>query len=225
MKGVYLSLNQAMTEARENYRSDAKTALKARAENFRAILGSQIDRFPLKSIDLAPDAPNNDTSFYEAGNICAIYYKAGEVPQDEKILADLKSMIRLYEALILGQVDADVDLDAEGDVPKNLQVEDATKFRLHKRIERNAKLVRDVKRIKGCVCEVCGLKFDQRYGVIGLDYIEAHHLKPISSLKGTKVAMDPGKDFAVLCANCHRMVHRSGLTDDIAKFKAEHFHG
>lgn len=39
MNGVYLSLNQAMTEAKSLYRSDAKTALHARAANFRAMLG------------------------------------------------------------------------------------------------------------------------------------------------------------------------------------------
>lgn len=46
MQGVYLSLNQAMTEAKEHYKSDAKTALRARAGNFRAMLGGQVSRFP-----------------------------------------------------------------------------------------------------------------------------------------------------------------------------------
>jgi len=224
MRGVYLSLNQAMTEAKEHYRSDAKTALIARAANFRALLGDQVRPFPALTINLAPKSPANDTAFYEAGNICAIYYEADKLPPDAKITSDLQAMIRLYEALIVGQAGSDVALDAEGDAPSDFHIEDATKFRLHKRIERNAALIKQVKKEKGCTCEICGLTFEKRYGPIGKGYIEAHHLKPIASLNGTKVAMDPKTDFAVLCANCHRMVHRSGLTDDIARFKKEHFH-
>lgn len=222
MQGVYLSLNQAMTEAKEHYQADAKTALRARAENFRALLGDRIKRFPQLTIDLAPGSPANDTAFYEAGNICAKFYPANAVPDEAVLVGDLKDMLRLYEALILSQTASDLSVDSENDAPPDLDFEDATRFRLHKRIERNAKLIKKVKKIKGYTCEVCGLNFEKRYGPIGAGYIEAHHLKPLASLQGTKVAMDPELDFAVLCANCHRMVHRSGLVDDIHGFKREH---
>lgn len=72
---------------------------------------------------------------------------------------------------------------------------------------------------------MCDTNFEQEYGEIGKNHIEADHLKPLASLKGNKVAMDPAKDFAVLCANCHRMIHRSGLVSDITKFKKEHYLG
>ncbi len=225
MRGVYLSLNQGMTEAKDHYKADAKTALRARAQNYRAMLGNQTSRFPELTIDLSPASPGNDTAFYEAGNICAIYYPASSVPDEAKLVDDLKAMLGLYEVLIQGETDTDVSLDNEDDTPANLQYEDATRFRMHKRIERNAALVKKVKQQKGCTCEVCEANFEVRYGKIGSGYIEAHHLKPLASLRGTKVAMDPENDFAVLCANCHRMVHRSGLVDDIARFKREHFHG
>jgi len=55
-------------------------------------------------------------------------------------------------------------------------------------------------------CEICGFNFKERYGAIGDGYIECHHLVPISALQPavkTKV-----KDLALLCSNCHRMVHR-----------------
>jgi 5-methylcytosine-specific restriction enzyme A len=223
MRGVYLSLNQGVTEAKEHYKSDAKTALRARALNYRAMLGNQVSRFPELSIDLAPASPSNDTAFYEAGNICAIYYRADSVPDEERLINDLRAMLNLYEALIEGETDAGLFINDEDDTPSDLQYEDATRFRVHKRIERNAALVKKVKQKKGCTCEVCGANFEKRYGPIGLGYIEAHHLRPLASLKGSKVAMNPERDFAVLCANCHRMVHRSGLVDDIQRFKQEHF--
>lgn len=69
------------------------------------------------------------------------------------------------------------------------------------------------------------MDFEEKYGDVGKNYIEAHHLKPLASLKGKKVAMDPAKDFPVLCSNCHRMIHQSSCTDDIGRFKTEDFRG
>ena len=224
MAGVYLSLNQGMTQAKEEYRSDAKTALKARAANFRAILGNQAAAFTELTIDLAPATPQNDTAFYEAGNILAKYYPAGQMPSGSSLTDDLFKMLQLYQALIEGDSGSGLAILAEGDEPATLHYEDASKFRLHKRIERNSKLSKDVKKHLGYTCQVCNTNFEKTYGELGKEYIEAHHLKPIAGLTG-KVAMDPLKDFAVLCANCHRMVHRSGLVDDIERFKKEHYHG
>ena len=224
MQGVYLSLNQGMTEAKDHYKADAKTALRARAQNYRAMLGTEAAAFPALTIDLAPSAPGNDTAFYEAGNICAAYYARDAMPNEPQLVADLKNMLKLYEALIQSEMSGDDSLDSENDSPPKTEYEDTTRFRMHKRIERNAALVKKVKKKKGCTCEVCCVTFGSRYGSVGVGYIEAHHLKPLATLKDTKVAMDVN-DFAVLCANCHRMVHRSGLVDDIQRFKREHFHG
>jgi len=55
-------------------------------------------------------------------------------------------------------------------------------------------------------CLVCGFDFEKRYGLIGAEFIELHHDKPLGERKGrrhTKV-----KDLKPLCSNCHRMVHR-----------------
>jgi 5-methylcytosine-specific restriction protein A len=224
MTGLYLSLNQGMTEAKKLYKSDAKTALKSRAANFRAMLGKEIADYPELSIDLRPSDPANDTAFYEAANICAKFYSRGHLPNEAQLIADLTNMIRLYESLIQGETNSEVsNTTVEGDEPPEMAYEDATRFRMHKRIERNANLAKAVKKHHGYTCQVCGTNFEARYGAIGKEYIEAHHLKPLATIKGKKVAMDPIRDFAVLCANCHRMVHRSGCVDDITQFKKEHY--
>ena len=101
MRGVFLSLNQGMTEAKQEYKSDAKTALRARAANFRAILGSEVSGFSEKPIDLAPSSASNDTAFYEAGSILAKYYSADRLPQEEELTEDLQAVVNLYEALVL----------------------------------------------------------------------------------------------------------------------------
>lgn len=226
MTGLYLSLNQGMTEAKKLYKSDAKTAMKSRAANFRAMLGKESADYSELSIDLRPSSPANDTAFYEAGNICAKFYPAGNLPNEAHLVRDLANMLQLYEALIQAETSSEVsNTTVEGDEPPEMAYEDATRFRMHKRIERNASLAKAVKKHHGYTCQVCDTNFAERYGEIGKDYIEAHHLKPLASLKGTKVAMNPAKDFAVLCANCHRMIHRSGCVDDIVKFKKNNYRG
>ncbi len=52
-----------------------------------------------------------------------------------------------------------------------------------------------------------------------LRIIEAHHLKPIAKLAGKVVELDAKNDFAVLCANCHRMIHRFEEPGNIEQFK------
>ena len=84
--------------------------------------------------------------------------------------------------------------------------------RLHRIRERNRKLVKDKKKavmVKlGCLrCEACGFDFAEKYGPTGNGLIDVHHTKPIHTLRpGDVTRLD---DLALLCANCHRMVHSS----------------
>ena len=55
-------------------------------------------------------------------------------------------------------------------------------------------------------CSVCGFDFHQFYGKHGAEFCEVHHIRPFSQTTGevqTTLA-----DLAVVCANCHRMLHR-----------------
>lgn len=99
-----------------------------------------------------------------------------------------------------------------------LTEENLTALRTHKRYERNQKLANQAKIIHGYSCQACGFDFTSKYGELGTEFIEAHHLKPFSSLKGRKVSLDPKIDFGVLCSNCHRMIHKTELTSNIKEF-------
>jgi predicted HNH restriction endonuclease len=49
-------------------------------------------------------------------------------------------------------------------------------------------------------------RFFARYGDIGKDFIECHHVIPVSELKpGMKTKLS---DVVLVCSNCHRMLHR-----------------
>jgi 5-methylcytosine-specific restriction protein A len=83
-------------------------------------------------------------------------------------------------------------------------------MRLHKRYERDPKLVTEKRNAAAATgdlkCEVCGFDFKATYGDLGAGYIEVHHTKPVHTLlAGTKTKLN---DLALLCANCHRMAHR-----------------
>ena len=70
---------------------------------------------------------------------------------------------------------------------------------------RNSALIEAKKRNSDYTCEVCGFRFPDKYGKIGHGYIVAHHLVPLGSRKRmSKTTLD---DIALICANCHAMVH------------------
>jgi HNH endonuclease len=113
--------------------------------------------------------------------------------------ASLKGIVNQGTVLesLIGEVNEDSLYFSEG----------AAAYTKHLKRERNAALVAFVKnRAKkdGIYrCCVCGFDFFERYGI---DYIECHHTIPVSSLKiGDKT--DPN-DVVLLCANCHRAVHK-----------------
>jgi 5-methylcytosine-specific restriction protein A len=59
----------------------------------------------------------------------------------------------------------------------------------------------------GTVCAACGFSFEITYGEIGKDFIQVHHVVPLSQLGGD-YELDPVTDLVPLCANCHAMAHR-----------------
>ena len=92
--------------------------------------------------------------------------------------------------------------------------------RVHKIKERNPTFVRrkknSVLRKNGSlICEVCGFDFEEYYGDIGKGFAECHHLIPISELKSEqKVGLN---DLAIVCSNCHRMLHSAKQMMSIEK--------
>jgi 5-methylcytosine-specific restriction protein A len=216
--GIYLSLNQGVTGARKQYGSEAKSALRVRAADFLARLGSPVG-LETGEINLAASGAANLSTYYEAGNVCSIYYPCNALPNDEVLQTDLQRFIDLYFLLVSRESQLFERADAEED-ELALGEEDLTKLREHKRVERNRKLAQRAKAIHGYTCKACGFDFQATYGSIGHEFIEAHHLTPLSEFKGQKLKLDPKTDFTVLCSNCHRMIHRTTLVNRVEEFRA-----
>lgn len=99
--------------------------------------------------------------------------------------------------------------------------EGAPVYRRHVVRERDPDLVRakkqQVKRATGRLCcEACEFDFEAIYGDRGSDYIECHHKNPLSESNGQKTKL---ADLALLCSNCHRMIHRSKPWINVDKLK------
>lgn len=101
---------------------------------------------------------------------------------------------------------------AEPDEPMPSGWEGDPKLVLHFRRERDAALrgskLAGVLEATGALgCEICGFDFFQRYGEHGRGFAECHHIRPLSDGKRETLI----EDLVVLCANCHRMIHRSSV--------------
>ncbi|HCN19301.1 MAG: hypothetical protein A3C38_06990 [Planctomycetes bacterium RIFCSPHIGHO2_02_FULL_50_42] len=220
MKGVYLSLNQGVTEIREKYKDNPKHVLKIRASDFRAQIGPSLEEFQDTPINLAISSTSELAAFYEVGNIYAQYYNSDNLPSEDQLISNFRDMLRLYELLSYNENIPTASSVREQDEPYiSKGTEDLRKLREHKRIERNVKLSKAAKKNHGYTCQACGFNFAKFYGLLGEEFIEAHHLTPISELKGQRVTLDPVHDFAVLCSNCHSMIHRFEKPEDIEAFK------
>lgn len=67
----------------------------------------------------------------------------------------------------------------------------------------------------GLHCNICGFDFEKTYGKYGKDFIELHHIKPISLYeKDGKITNleQARKNLTPLCSNCHRILHRNNMS-------------
>ena len=91
--------------------------------------------------------------------------------------------------------------------------EGAECYQLHKKRERDPGIILQAKALRfreteKLECEVCQNDFFKIYGELGHGFIEAHHKIPVAKLDGMSKTLI--KDLALVCSNCHRMLHRSG---------------
>lgn len=105
----------------------------------------------------------------------------------------------------------DTSGDALGDDIDDYSAEEGRiAYRLHRTRERSSVVV--VKRKQAALkatgkleCEACDFDFSSKYGERGTGFIEAHHTKPVNEMIAGDVTRP--EDLALLCANCHRMIH------------------
>jgi 5-methylcytosine-specific restriction protein A len=99
------------------------------------------------------------------------------------------------------------------DVDRNESIQEGNpRLVAHLRRERNAAIVKSkkaavLKSTGKLACEVCGFNFKDVYGDLGDGFCEVHHIRPLSQSDG--VVKTELKDLAIVCSNCHRIIHRA----------------
>lgn len=104
-----------------------------------------------------------------------------------------------------------LDLDSIANEENKVFTEGKKKAKLVQYYERNPKIRARAISYHGLTCKVCGFNFEKFYGDRGKYFIEVHHLVPVSKFN-KEIKVDYKKDMTVLCANCHRMIHRNRNT-------------
>lgn len=123
---------------------------------------------------------------------------------------------------VLGLYDKEVTQDDIQDEHLYEKVEGKNVIAIHKRYERNSALIKKIKakRLQDdpiLQCEVCGFSFMETYGEIGKGFIEAHHLNPLSERDGEQITKKD--EIALVCSNCHNMLHKGDPVFEIDELK------
>lgn len=138
--------------------------------------------------------------------------------KDEKLVwdefADAPARLAAAVAAIsrtVGSLSPEAKALSGSDEPDIVEAEEGKVLtRLHRYRERSRALVnakkKDVLQKEGRLqCEACAFDFAQVYGSAGDNIIDVHHTKPVHTLKpGEKTKL---AELALLCANCHRVIH------------------
>lgn len=90
--------------------------------------------------------------------------------------------------------------------PKENFLEGKALMVAHVKYERNRKAREACLAAKGYSCSVCGMNFEQSYGLDFKNIIEVHHIVPISSI-GEEYSVNPLTDLVPVCPNCHAALH------------------
>jgi 5-methylcytosine-specific restriction enzyme A len=127
-----------------------------------------------------------------------------------QFLADQDTMRALAESIRSSVANGEPD-DFPGEVGYDGESEMEGRYllRWHAYRERNPalrrrKLASVVAAGDPLVCEVCQFDFSAVYGDRGRGYIECHHVEPLH-VGGERARTI--NDLALLCSNCHRMIH------------------
>jgi 5-methylcytosine-specific restriction protein A len=217
---VHLSLNQGTTAVTEEFGVIARQVLSERAALIRKRLPDFLLRLPATQIALGSTAglPGD----YAAAHVLGVTYSLDKLPNEQTLGDDLRSALQAYRALTFrAGWDVEPETEAGGVFEQPQSLTELRQYRLHCRIERNPTATKVAKQRHGSRCQACDVDLGERYGPIGQEYIEAHHLRPISTLEeGVLVRYDEATDFAVLCPNCHRMIHRMEDPSNLYKLRA-----
>ena len=223
MSALYLCQGQGVTRVKEEFGKQQIEELERRAQLIRSRVPEHKGIFQGGAIDLG--GKTNLAKEYDSAVAYFKRYDLLRLPSDDLLRDDLREIVDLYKLLIARGGTENLESFGLADTAKTDENTDTIveqrRYIRHKKIERNAKAAKAAKAELGFNCQGCGLNFKNIYGDAGDGYIEAHHLIPLHTLdEGASVRMNVKNDFAVLCSNCHTIVHRAQPMLSIPELRA-----
>ncbi|MGN7285368.1 MrcB family domain-containing protein [Shouchella rhizosphaerae] len=235
MKGVYLSLNQGTTYIKNKYKGrKPRTKMEEVALKLKAILDFSLDDFPATSIDLASYTDNSKN--YMAAHICGKYYPLERLPENEELQNDLRKLIKVYQQLkaFMGlkntdhfidyllnleeiedtQFQSDIQLVAPADTPRVPQtVPQKERTSEGMKWKRDASIAKEAVQAANYLCEIDPYHITFVSAVTGKNFVEAHHLIPMSLQSNFCRSLDVPGNIVSLCPNCHRSIHHANKAE------------
>jgi 5-methylcytosine-specific restriction enzyme A len=215
---IILNLGQSYHEAEREYGLNSNNVLAKQSELMRLKLPEFSKDFE-SSVPLLKVGNKLD---YRHAVAYHLEYDTNELPTEDILISDLDRILEAYETLFYrGGRDGEYSPGDENDGIKGIiSIEESHKKKVHYVMERpSLSQIKKIKKKLGYICEVCDFDFEEMYGEVGKEYIEAHHLKPISELKIGESRSITQHDFSVLCSNCHRMIHKLKDSSDLKALK------
>ena len=224
-KKIMLSLGQGYKDIRSKYKKEADDILISRGIILKNKAGD-FKKFGFKNVHGTKITIKTDKEREVWVKSCAFgkIYDVKNFPSNNELVSDVKNILNIYENIIQrgGTSELIENIDPEEvEIIKDLSGSEKKALKKHREHEKyyiktDPKFIKSLKKKFDYTCQACNLKFEKIYGKYNdkLDYVEAHHIVPKSEiLKKIDLNEELGrdeKDFAILCANCHRMIHKYG---------------
>jgi len=183
----------------------AQTTHAPLAEVWREIKEDEIVSLEWRYKPAKRDGRNGERVAYFSNHVGDTTLQISVPAPDERSLRFIEDLFDLVDNRIKADALSSDEPETREGFPEGEAFE-----RRHFSRERNPTVIRLAKaramKNGALVCQICNFNFEQRYGVIGHGYIEGHHTVPVKDLrKGSQTRVE---DIALVCSNCHRMLHR-----------------
>lgn len=226
MAGCYLSLNQGYTQFRDAYGLDSLA--QKQIQRSAAASAEYIDApFPFISGPIDLGASHAMGKGYERGAIVSRFYPRTPSADAALFAAEFQTLLGFYDRLTervggtvlnllppIGEDDFQEAASALANEP-NVPPPQAgpippppalTGGRMG-RYKRDIRVAARALRTAGFSCEADPTHFSFTAKRNGKNFVEAHHLFPMSRQPGFPVSLDVPENIMALCPTCHRLLH------------------
>lgn len=230
MEGAYLSLNQGTTHLRNKFKGFRPI------EKMKEVAIEIVSEVSLNTTEnlvneISLNSRQQNAKAYEAANIQAKYYEACSFPHDEELATDINFMLNNLEEIrryigprtldqvideliyreeitdVQFQEDILVSIPAQTPIEPRLVPEKRSGGATKEKFARDSKIAKEALVNAEYKCEIDLNHLTFISPITKHNFVEAHHLIPMSFQASYKYSLDVPGNIISLCPNCHREIH------------------